>query len=420
MERNIAAEKKAAGDPCDDLRIENGRDNGRLTVRTEAGVSLIRRRSPAQFIPIRLIVKRSSAQVRTADFDPDRYPEDRSLLESIRSSGVITPVMVKEYVPEDDDLLADTCYELVYGHRRVSACKVLGFSTVPAFVAESAVDSKEITMGENIGVRTLTAYERGKEFDAYLSTHDLSLRALSEKNGMAPSYVSELIRAYRQVQACPELSRIYQEGKVSSRYIPELAALCGNADEKEQQLLIETLPELSQKQVRELLAACSDGASPANVLKDMGFSPDAGRADPERPARTSGGTKDLWGRLESDSGFTAEIAALYGCAEADVLEAVRICRNGAARPELLKGLLLLRRNGGTVSRPALDCLMRITENEKAGRALFRYLDSCEKLAEKRLACRKRLEPLQDADPALREIVEKLVGDPFPDNNADKS
>ena len=48
-----------------------------------------------------------------------------------------------------DDLLADARYELIYGHRRVSACKVLGFTTIPAFIVDTTVNSAEVTMTEN-------------------------------------------------------------------------------------------------------------------------------------------------------------------------------------------------------------------------------------------------------------------------------
>ena len=196
IDKNAVAKKMFDEGEPDDLLIEPERSSKRVTIREEAGVSLIKRRSPAQFIPLASIVKRSASQVRMSDFNPEKYPEDKCLLESIRNRGVVTPVMVKEFIEDDDDLLADTRYELIYGHRRVSACKVLGFTTIPAFVVESTVSSADVTMTENIGVRTLNAYERGREFDSYLSSHSISLRAFSEQNGFPHPYVIELIRAY--------------------------------------------------------------------------------------------------------------------------------------------------------------------------------------------------------------------------------
>ena len=88
------------GEP-DDLMIEAERSAKRVTIREESNVSIIKRRSPAQFIPLSSIVKRSDAQVRLVDFDPEKYPEDKSLLESIRNRGLVSPVAVKEYLEDE-------------------------------------------------------------------------------------------------------------------------------------------------------------------------------------------------------------------------------------------------------------------------------------------------------------------------------
>ena len=59
----IARKMFDEGDP-DDLLIDTERSTKRVTIRDEASVSLIKRRSPAQFIPLSSIVKRSAAQIR--------------------------------------------------------------------------------------------------------------------------------------------------------------------------------------------------------------------------------------------------------------------------------------------------------------------------------------------------------------------
>ena len=64
--------------------------------------------------------------------------EMNSLVESIKSQGVLNPITVR---PISDG------YEIVSGHRRVFACQKLGFEFVPAFV-------KELTREEAILVMT--------------------------------------------------------------------------------------------------------------------------------------------------------------------------------------------------------------------------------------------------------------------------
>lgn len=54
--------------------------------------------------------------------------EMQCLAESIKSQGVLNPITVR--------LIETGEYEIVSGHRRVFACKKLGFEFVPAFVKE--------------------------------------------------------------------------------------------------------------------------------------------------------------------------------------------------------------------------------------------------------------------------------------------
>ena len=422
IDKNAVAKKMFDEGEPDDLLIEPERSSKRVTIREEAGVSLIKRRSPAQFIPLASIVKRSVSQVRMSDFNPEKYPEDKCLLESIRNRGVVTPVMVKEFIEDDDDLLADTRYELIYGHRRVSACKVLGFTTIPAFVVESTVSSADVTMTENIGVRTLNAYERGREFDSYLSSHSISLRAFSEQNGFPHPYVIELIRAYKSSRSCPEIEALYQDGRLYSRDIPDLTALYEKSDEPVRELLVEMLPDLSRKQMKELTELCSTGGSAAGYLKALkvthgsGVSPEPAadtKTEPENPHHEENvqipELTDLWKTLENDGNYVRRQAALFDCSETDVKEAARICRKGNARPELLRCMLLIRKNGGEITEKALETVQRISEDRNAERAVSLYLSAYEKLEKQRKACEKRFGALHPDGGSDMEILNRLLG-----------
>ena len=64
----------------------------------------------------------------------------QSLVESIRSQGVLNPITVR---PISDG------YEIVSGHRRVFACKKLGFEFIPAFVKEMSRDEAIIVMTDS-------------------------------------------------------------------------------------------------------------------------------------------------------------------------------------------------------------------------------------------------------------------------------
>ena len=360
----------------DDLMIEAERSTKRVTIREESNVSIIKRRSPARFIPLSSIVKRSDAQVRLVDFDPEKYPEDKSLLESIRNRGVVTPVMVKEYLEDDDDLLAEARYELIYGHRRVSTCKVLGFTTIPAFIVDSAVNSAEVTMTENTGVRTLNAYERAREFADYLASHDISIRAFADRNGYHHSYVSEMVAAYRKAQECPEIEALFKDGLLRYQFVPALADIYRESGKRDRDLLIGTLPELSTKQTRELIDYYRTAGNAAGFLKESGNNPASVpfSGDPvQEEKKTVQAPEELWDALESDKGYTAKQAGTYGCTEEDVRKAVKICRSGNAGPEDLRCMLLIRKNGGKISERTLAVLRRVSEDSNTRKAVSLYM-----------------------------------------------
>ncbi len=396
----------------DDLMIEAERSTKRVTIREESNVSIIKRRSPARFIPLSSIVKRSDAQVRLVDFDPEKYPEDKSLLESIRNRGVVTPVMVKEYLEDDDDLLAEARYELIYGHRRVSACKVLGFTTIPAFIVDSAVNSAEVTMTENTGVRTLNAYERAREFADYLASHDISIRAFADRNGYHHSYVSEMVAAYRKAQKCPEIEALFKDGLLRYQFIPALADIYRESGKRDRELLIGILPELSTKQTRELIDYYRTAGNAAGYLKESGNNPVSvpSSGDPvQDEKKTVPVPEELWDALESDKDYTAKQAGTYGCTEEDVRKAVTICRSGNAGPEDLRCMLLIRKNGGKISERTLAVLRRVSEDSNTRKAVSLYIAAYEKFDRQKAACRKRFSSAFPAGSEDAEVLDRLLG-----------
>ena len=65
----------------------------------------------------------------------------QSLAESIKSQGVLNPITVRPIETGE--------YEIVSGHRRVFACKKLGFEFVPAFVKEMTREEAIIVMTDS-------------------------------------------------------------------------------------------------------------------------------------------------------------------------------------------------------------------------------------------------------------------------------
>lgn len=60
------------------------------------------------------------------------------LVESIRVNGVLSPVLVRSY---DED-----GYEMIFGHRRMHAAKLVGLTMIPAIIREMTDDEAVVYM----------------------------------------------------------------------------------------------------------------------------------------------------------------------------------------------------------------------------------------------------------------------------------
>lgn len=64
--------------------------------------------------------------------------EQEELTDSIKANGLLEPLIVRPF--------SDSKYEIISGHRRVTACKELGIQTVPAIIRELNKDEAVIAM----------------------------------------------------------------------------------------------------------------------------------------------------------------------------------------------------------------------------------------------------------------------------------
>ena len=112
------------------------------------------------------------------------------LVDSIRQHGLLQPLIVR---PDGSTL------ELVCGQRRLTACKILRWKTIPCIVREiGEKEAFEISLAENLQHKTLNPIEEAIAFKQYVqlagwgSVHELAL-----KIGKSPEYVSHRIALLR-------------------------------------------------------------------------------------------------------------------------------------------------------------------------------------------------------------------------------
>ena len=179
----------------------------------------------------------------------------QKLIESIQDYGVITPVVARR--------IGEERYELISGHRRKYACKVLGIDRLPVIVRDLSRDEAVISMVDSnlqrehiLPSEKAFAYKmkmeamnrQGKRSDL-TSTPLVSKLRTNEIIGMESGESREQVRRYiRLTELTSELLELVDQGRIAFRPAVELSYLT----EDEQRDLWETIdseevtPSLSQ------------------------------------------------------------------------------------------------------------------------------------------------------------------------------
>ncbi len=127
-------------------------------------------------------------EIQPNPFQPRRHFDQdsmRELSESIRSNGVLQPVIVKKI---------SNGYMLVAGERRVRASELAGFSTVPAIVRDyNSQYLAELALLENIQREDLTIVEEAEAYQNAIKAMNLTHLELATKIGKSRSYVSNAL-----------------------------------------------------------------------------------------------------------------------------------------------------------------------------------------------------------------------------------
>jgi ParB family chromosome partitioning protein len=110
-----------------------------------------------------------------------------ALAESIRSRGVLQPVVVRP--------LAGGHFELVAGERRVRAAKVAGLQAIPAILRDAAEDERlELALAENVAREDLNPIEEARACATLVEDLGLTKGELGRRIGRSRVAVSNLIR----------------------------------------------------------------------------------------------------------------------------------------------------------------------------------------------------------------------------------
>ncbi len=136
-----------------------------------------------------------------SESDPEKMAE---LIESIRASGLIQPIVVAK---------KGSKYEIVAGFRRYSACTVLGMKEISCVISGAEGMAREVVkMHENIMREDINIIDEAVWLTEIQEKYKLKLDKLAEMLHRSESYVRQRL----QIMGYPdELRDALKEGKVS-------------------------------------------------------------------------------------------------------------------------------------------------------------------------------------------------------------
>lgn len=203
-------------------------------------------------------------QLHPFENHPFRVVEDdalKQLAQSIKENGVLTPCIVRPS-PYGDG------YEILSGHRRVAACRLIGRKTIPVIVRELDDDAATILMvdanqqRENL-LPSEKAFAYRMKLEAMKHQGKPSSRQVGEKSTSVSKLSQECNDSERGIQRYIRLTyleenllRMVDEGRIAFGPAVEISFL----KHDEQCLLLETIiteeatPSLSQAQTLKKLS----------------------------------------------------------------------------------------------------------------------------------------------------------------------
>ncbi len=199
----------------------------------------------------------------------DRFDEETlaSLTDSIRSLGVLQPILVRR---------SENGYELIAGERRWRAAKRAGLASIPAIVKETTdVASLEQALVENLHRQDLNPLEEAAGYQQLIEEFELTQEQLSSRVGKSRSSIANLLRLF---QLTPTVQKMVRDDRLS---LGHAKVLLGTPDRAFQEHLAKRVASEGLT-VRELEECLKDRADLEDALDDTR------PPRPEKPPRQAG------------------------------------------------------------------------------------------------------------------------------------
>ncbi len=189
------------------------------------------------------------------DPNPDQprraFPEEslRELADSIRSSGVVQPILVRR---------VDSRYQLVVGERRWRAARLAGLDRIQAVVRElTDREALELALTENLLREDLNPLDVAGAYNALQEKYHLNHEEIAARLGVNRSTVTNTLRLLR---LSPEVQYMVVSGEISSGHARALLAVDSTGAQNRLAKMI-AKRGLTVRQVENLVALRSAGSA---------------------------------------------------------------------------------------------------------------------------------------------------------------
>lgn len=154
------------------------------------------------------------------DIDAQKVEE---LADSIRSEGLLQPVVVR---------VVGNHYQLIAGERRLRACRLMGFKTIPCRILKvSDASSAVLALIENLQREGLNPIDESMGYASLMRDFDLTQESVAERVGKNRSTIAN---ALRLLQLDKEIQSYLAKYVLSTGHAKVIAGV----EDKAQQLLI--------------------------------------------------------------------------------------------------------------------------------------------------------------------------------------
>ena len=195
----------------------------------------------------RSIIELPISDISPCSYQPRQLFDEEALAilsNSIKQNGLAQPVLVRP--------LADGKYELIAGERRLRACKLAGYSTIPCIVKQvNNLECLQLALVENLDREDLNPLEEAEGYARLISEFSYTHQSLAELFGRSRSTISNSLR----LLSLPESVKMaLQKSLISEGHARSLLSLDDEALQ-EQVLTSIMVDKLSVRDVEQMVGS---------------------------------------------------------------------------------------------------------------------------------------------------------------------